>query len=79
MCNVYLSLNDALILANIADPYEKQHYAAFHLDLHCLPENLFTQHTTDSKYRGLLKAKAHLKPLVISFAERHPSPPNYKK
>ena len=27
-----------LILANSADPNEKQHHAAFHLGLHCLPK-----------------------------------------
>ena len=30
-----------LILANSADPNEMQHYAAFHLGLHCLPKYLF--------------------------------------
>ena len=29
------------ILANSADPEEMQHYAAFHLGLHCLPKHLF--------------------------------------
>ena len=32
---------DFLILANSADPDEMQHYAAFHLGLHCLPKYLF--------------------------------------
>ena len=27
-----------LIIANCADPVEMQHYAAFHLVLHCLPK-----------------------------------------
>ena len=27
-----------LILPNSADPDEMQHYAAFHLNLHCLPK-----------------------------------------
>ena len=31
----------ALKLANSADSDEMQHYAAFHLGLHCLPEYLF--------------------------------------
>ena len=35
--NVSLSPNVVLILANIADHGEMQHYAAFHLGLHCLP------------------------------------------
>ena len=30
-----------LILANSADPDEMQHYAAFHLGLHCLPKYPF--------------------------------------
>ena len=29
-----------LILANSVDPDEMQHYAAFHLGLHCLPKYL---------------------------------------
>ena len=37
-CDDFLSLNVDLILANSADPDEMQHYAAFHLDLHCLPK-----------------------------------------
>ena len=35
---VFLSLKVVLILANSADPYEIQHYAVFHLGLHCLPK-----------------------------------------
>ena len=30
-----------VILANSGDPAEMLPYAAFHLGLHCLPENLF--------------------------------------
>ena len=30
-----------LIIANSADPDEMQHYAAFHLGLHCLPKYPF--------------------------------------
>ena len=30
-----------MILANSADPDEMQHYAAFHLGLHCLPKYPF--------------------------------------
>ena len=36
--DVFLSLQVVLILANSADPDEMQHYAAFHLSLHCLSE-----------------------------------------
>ena len=32
----FVSLNVVLILANNVDPDEMQHYAAFHLGLHCL-------------------------------------------
>ena len=39
--DVFLSLKVVLILANSADPYEMQHYAAFHLCLHCLSKYLF--------------------------------------
>ena len=35
--SVFLSLKVVLILANSTD-HEMQHYAAFHLDLHCLPK-----------------------------------------
>ena len=38
---VFLSLKVVLILANTADPDEMQHYAAFHLGLHCLPKYQF--------------------------------------
>ena len=40
-CLVFLSLKAVLILANSADPDEMQHYAAFHLGLHCLPKYPF--------------------------------------
>ena len=36
--SIFLSLKIVLILANSADPDEKQHSAAFHLCLHCLPK-----------------------------------------
>ena len=36
-----MSLKIALILANSKDPDEMQHYAAFHLGLHCLPKYPF--------------------------------------
>ena len=46
-----IMLKVVLILANSADPDEMQHYAAFHLGLHCLPKYSFRgfQYT-----RGLL-------------------------
>ena len=36
---VFLSLNIVLIKADSAACDEMQHYAAFHLGLHCLPKN----------------------------------------
>ena len=40
--DVFLTLKVVLIIANSADPDEmQQHYAAFHLGLHCLPEYPF--------------------------------------
>ena len=36
--DVFMSLKVVLILANSTDPDEMQHYAAFHLGLHCLPK-----------------------------------------
>ena len=39
--HVFLSLKVVLILANSEDPDEMQHYAAFHLGLHCWPKYLF--------------------------------------
>ena len=38
--NVFLSLKIVLISANSVDSDEMQHYAAFHLGLHCLPKYL---------------------------------------
>ena len=38
---VLRSLNIEIIIINIADPDEMQHYAAFHLGLHCLPNYPF--------------------------------------
>ena len=34
-------MNIVFILVNSADPDEMQHYAAFHLGLHCLPKYTF--------------------------------------
>ena len=36
-----LSMKVVLIIANREDPDEMQHYAAFHLGLHCLPKYPF--------------------------------------
>ena len=38
---VFLSLKIGFVLVNSADPYLMQHYAAFHLGLHCLPKYPF--------------------------------------
>ena len=38
---VFLCLKIILILENSADTDEIQHFAAFHLGLHCLPKNPF--------------------------------------
>ena len=40
-CDVFLSLNVLVILANSAEPDDMQHYAAFHLGIHSLPNYLF--------------------------------------
>ena len=39
--DVFLSLKVVLILPNSTDPDEMQHYAAFHLGLHCLSKYPF--------------------------------------
>ena len=39
--DVLLSLKVVLILANSAEADEMQHFAAFHLGLHCLPKYPF--------------------------------------
>ena len=41
MYDVFRSMKVVLITANSADPDEMQHYAAFHLGLHCLLKNQF--------------------------------------
>ena len=38
---LFLSLKIVIIIANIVDPDEMQHHAAFHLGLHCLPKYPF--------------------------------------
>ena len=37
-----MSMKIVFIIANTADPNEMRPYAAFHLDLHCLPKDMFT-------------------------------------
>ena len=44
-----------LILGNSADTDEMQHYAAFHLGLHCLPKYLFMGFQYTQGYTGLRK------------------------
>ena len=39
--DVFLSLTIGFTLTNRVDPDEMQHYAAFHLGLHCLPKYSF--------------------------------------
>ena len=41
---VFLSLMIICDLANNVDTDEIQHYAAFHLGLHCLPKLVFRNH-----------------------------------
>ena len=38
---IFLSLKISYVFPNSADPDEMQHYAAFHLGLHCLPRYPF--------------------------------------
>ena len=40
----FLSLKIVFVLANSVDPDEMLHYAAFHLDLHCLSQYAFRSH-----------------------------------
>ena len=39
--DIFLSLKIDFVSANSEDPDEMPHNAAFHLDLHCLPNYLF--------------------------------------
>ena len=59
-----MSLKVVLILANSADPDEMQHYAAFHLGLHCLPKNLFRGL---SVYKGLMNVNGFLDTSWVGF------------
>ena len=47
--DVFLSLKAVLILANSADPDEKQHFAAFHLGLQCLGFGYISKFETESR------------------------------
>ena len=47
---IFLSLKIVLTSAKSADPDEMQHYAVFHLSLHCLPKYTFR---VSRKQRGL--------------------------
>ena len=38
MCSSILLSEDLLTFTNRVDPDEMQHYAAFHLDLHCVKQ-----------------------------------------
>ena len=51
-----------LTLTNSVDPDEMQHYAAFHLGLHCLQKYLF---------RGLLKNYCYLSLMVTCESQNH--------
>ena len=48
---LFLPLKVVLIITNSADPYEMQHYAAFHLVLHCLSKYPFKGFPV---YKGLM-------------------------
>ena len=39
--DLFMSLKINFIIENIADPDEMQHYAAFHMGLHCLLEYMY--------------------------------------
>ena len=44
MTSELLSLKIVCVLANSVDPDEMLRYAAFHLGLHCLPNDTFRSH-----------------------------------
>ena len=46
--DVFLSLKDVSIIASSVNPDEMQHYAAFHLGLHCPPKYPFRGSTIQS-------------------------------
>ena len=50
---IFLSLNMVLIKADRAARDEMQHYAAFHLDRHCLPKNKMYRFRGFPVYKGL--------------------------
>ena len=53
-----------LILSNSEDPDEMQHYAAFHLGLHCLPKNLFRGRVNECEWF----LRYHLGRVLISYS-----------
>ena len=46
-----MTLKVVLILANSADPDEMQHYAAFHLGLHCFQKYSFRGFPNTKRYK----------------------------
>ena len=52
--DVFMSLKVVLTLANSVNPDEMQHYAAFHLGLHCLPKYLFRSFQYSKGWTGFL-------------------------
>ena len=67
--SVFLSLKVILILANSADPDGMQHYAAFHLGLHCLPEYWFMEFSVQM-VKSAMKTKVSLQ--LYSFLSQNP-------
>ena len=51
--DVFLSLKVVFILANSADTDEMQHFAAFHMGLHCLPKYLFRTGKGIGRFAGI--------------------------
>ena len=55
---VFLSLKVVIIPANSENPGEMQHYAAFHLGLHCLQKYPFLE--TSTLDAGIVLAEFHI-------------------
>ena len=53
-----MSFKVVIIPANSADPDEMQHYAVFHLGLHCLPKYSFLE--TSTLDAGIVLAEIHI-------------------
>ena len=67
----FLSLKVVLFLANSADPDKMQHYAAFYLGLHCLPEYLLRVFSIQRVKKGNnLKTHSNCKISVAILALR---------